>query len=487
MTNNLTCHLRCGLPVTGNTSTIIVHGAKEHNLKNICFEIPKGKLVALTGPSGSGKSSIATDILQKECIRQYLESLGMVTDHIEKAKVDIIVGLSPSIGVTQRVTDFNPRSTIGTKSGILTILRNMFAALGRQPCTSCENIIKQPLQGKHKLTTIEIAEKADSSSKKHIKSYFNCPHCNNSLEKLQMAHFSSSALMGACETCKGVGEIVDVAISHLLHETKAIKDGGVDCWNTALATYYEGVMRAASKHYNFPFDATIPIQQYTKEQKNFLLYGVTFPDFVKTYNNITLPKRVSDGYFEGIIPYLLNAYTKNSEKASNDVKKYIKHTLCTTCGGTRLAKLGRETTVGGKTIIDVANVNLEELLVWLCTIDNLLSPDELPVFAAFSDALQNRTSHLVDIGLGYLTLNRTLPSLSAGESQRVRLANLLGSGLTGVLYVLDEPTTGLHPHDNVKLLNTIRKIQQSGNSVLIIEHDMDIVKNVDYILDIGPQ
>ena len=133
---------------------IIVHGAREHNLKNICFEIPKGKLVALTGPSGSGKSSIAVEVLQKECLRQLLESLGMTTDHISKAKVDHIMGLSPAIGVSQRVTDFNPRSTVGTKTGILTILRNLFASIGRQPCAGCGKLVKQPLQDKNKLTTI---------------------------------------------------------------------------------------------------------------------------------------------------------------------------------------------------------------------------------------------------------------------------------------------------------------------------------------------
>ncbi len=153
MTKSLACPLHCGLSVTHDPAKIIVHGAKEHNLKNICFAIPKGKLVALTGPSGSGKSSIATDILQKECVRQFLESLGMVTDHIEKAKVDSITGLSPSIGITQRVADFNSRSTVGTRSGILTILRNMFAAMGNQPCSSCGNIVKQPLQDKNKLIT----------------------------------------------------------------------------------------------------------------------------------------------------------------------------------------------------------------------------------------------------------------------------------------------------------------------------------------------
>ncbi len=159
MIKKFVCTSKCGLPVTRDLAKIIVHGAREHNLKNICFEIPKGKLVALTGPSGSGKSSIATDILQKECLRQYLESLGMTTDHIEKAKVDHIMGLSPSIGVSQRVTDFNPRSTVGTKTGILTILRNLFASIGHQPCAGCGKTVKQPLQDKNKLTTVEIDEK----------------------------------------------------------------------------------------------------------------------------------------------------------------------------------------------------------------------------------------------------------------------------------------------------------------------------------------
>src|SRR5580693_493275 len=172
MFKKFACTSTCSLPVTQNLDKIIVHGAREHNLKNICFEIPKGKLVALTGPSGSGKSSIANDILQKECLRQYLESLGMTTDHLTKAKVDSILGLSPSIGVSQRVTDFNPRSTVGTKTGILTILRNLFASMGHQPCLGCGKIVKQPLQDKNRLTTIEV-----EPGKKKTKSYFDSPNC----------------------------------------------------------------------------------------------------------------------------------------------------------------------------------------------------------------------------------------------------------------------------------------------------------------------
>ncbi len=475
------------IPVIRKTGSILVHGAKEHNLKNICFEIPKGKLVALTGPSGSGKSSIATDILQKECIRQYLESLGMVTDHIEKAKVDSIMGLSPSIGVTQRKTDFNPRSTVGTRSGILTILRNLFAAIGHQPCTSCGKRVKQPLQDKHKLTIVEVeGDETGSSSKKRKISYFDCPHCGHQLEKLKMAHFSFNALVGACEACKGVGQIISVDLSRLLNEEKTIRDGGVDMWGETLAKHYENVILASSKHYKFPFDPALALKNYTKDQKNFLLYGITFPDFVKTYKHIQAPKKVSEGNFEGIIPHLLNLHKKNPEKASSDVKKYILHESCIECNNTRLGRLGREVTVGEKTIIDMGGLNLNELLKWIHELDQYICEDELQVLAAFSGALKERTSHLIEVGLDYLTLDRTLPSLSAGESQRVRLASLLGSGLTGVLYVLDEPTTGLHPHDNAKLLKTLRMIQELGNTVLIIEHDRDIVKNVDHIIDIGP-
>lgn len=487
MIKNIDCTLcKNSIPTIHKRDSILVHGAREHNLQNICFEIPKGKLIALTGPSGSGKSSIATDILQKECIRQYLESLGMTTDHIEKAKADIIMGLSPSIGIAQRVADFNPRSTVGSKTGILTILRNMFAAMGHQPCTSCNNMVKQPLQDKHKLTTVEIEQGESDSSKKRKISYFDCPHCGKQLEKLKMAHFSSNAVDGACKACKGIGEIINVDISRLLNQEKTIRTGGVDFWGEALAKHYEGVILAASKHYNFLFDTALPIKEYSEKQRNFLLYGINFPEFVQAYKHIQAPKKVSEGNFEGIVSQLLDLYKKNPHKASNEIKKYILHEPCTSCNNTRLGRLGREVIVGGKTIIDVSKLSLNELLSWVNDLNQRARQDELQILTAFSGALKERISNLIYVGLDYLTLDRALPSLSAGEAQRVRLAGLLGSGLTGVLYVLDEPTTGLHPRDNAKLLKTLKKIQESGNTVLIIEHDMDIVKHADYIIDMGP-
>ncbi len=468
MNKNFVCPSHCHLPVTSDLGKIIVHGAREHNLKSICFAIPKGKLVALTGPSGSGKSSIAVEILQKECLRQFLESLGMTTDHLSKAKADHIMGLSPAIGVSQRVTDFNPRSTVGTKTGILTILRNLFASIGHQPCMGCGKTVKQP--DKNKLATIT-----------KTRSYFACPHCGHQLEKLKMAHFSCNATAGACEACKGAGEIIGVDIPSLLSEDKTIKEGGVSIWEEAVAGHYEGVIQAASKHYHFPFDTSLPIRNYTKEQRNFLLYGVTFPEFVKAHKDIKEPKKVSEGKFEGIVPYLLNRYKSNPQKA-----KYISHEPCLACQSARLGKLGREVTIGGKTISEVAGLTLGELLKWLIALDQHVSEDELPVLAALSSALQERTSHLIEVGLNYLTLDRTLPSLSAGESQRLKLACVLGSGLTGVLYVLDEPTTGLHPYDTAKLLKTLKGIQAAGNTVLVIEHDLDVIKRVDHIIDVGP-
>lgn len=480
---NFVCPSHCELPVTNDPAKIIVHGAREHHLKNICFEIPKGKLVALTGPSGSGKSSIAVEILQKECLRQLLESLGMTTDHISKAKVDCIMGLSPAIGVSQRVTDFNPRSTVGTKTGILTILRNLFASIGRQPCAGCGKSVKQPLQDKNKLTTIE---EEGSSSKKKTRSYFQCPNCGRQLEKLKMAHFSFNAISGACEACKGVGELIGVDIPKLLSEEKTIRNGGVSIWDEATAKYYEGVILAASRYYNFPFDTSLALRNYTKEQRNFLLYGTAFPDFVKAHKNVKEPKKVSDGKFEGIVPYLLTRYKSDPSKFPSAFKKYISHEPCLECQSARLGKIGRETTISGETIIDVAGLSLCQLLEWIHALEAQVSEDESQVLSTLSGAIKERTSNLIEVGLGYLTLDRSLPTLSAGESQRVKLACVLGSGLTGILYVLDEPTTGLHPHDTAKLLKTMRMIQESGNTVLVIEHDMDIIKNVDHIIDVGP-
>lgn len=482
-----TCPSNCGLPITAQQNNIIVHGAAEHNLKEACFTIPKGKFVVLTGLSGSGKSSIAFAVLGQECTRQYLESLGMTTDHIPKAKVGATLGLSPSICISQRVTDTNPRSTVGTKTGILTIVRNLYAAIGQQLCVGCGALVKQSLQGKHKLTVIETEkvvkdEESSISAKKKKITYFDCPYCGEQLEKLKMEHFSLNTTTGTCEDCKGQGEIVSVDAAKLFDDKKSLQNGGIKIWDVSLAKYKVSVIKAASKYYGFVFDEDLPIESYTQEQKDFLLHGIFSPAFIKQYKDIEAPKKISDGKYEGIASSLLAQYKNHPEEA----QPYITSYSCLTCKGSGLGKLGRTVMVAGKTIIDAINLNLRELLTWFQSLEATVSEEELPVLAAFSHALQERISHLIEVGLHYLSLERSLPSLSAGESQRLKLANVLGSGLTGVLYVLDEPTTGLHPHDTAKLLYTLQKITAAGNTVLVIEHDPDVIANADYIIEVGP-
>ena len=399
----------------------------------------------------------------------------MTTDHIEKSKVEKVMGLSPAIGIPQQKTDTNPRSTVGTKTGILTILRNMFATLGHQQCPNCKEKVSLPLKNRDKLTIIEK------------ETFFNCPHCNHQLTKLKMDNFSHNSKSGACKECKGVGINVTIDLSTLLDKEKNIFNGGINCWNETLAKHHEKTIQAASKHYNFPFDPSLPLKNYTKEQKEFLLYGISFPSFIQKYKNIKSPKKVSDGNFEGLVTNIVNRYKKNPLNIADDIKKYIKHDACATCQGYCLGEIARTTMINEKNIIDVIKLDLNEFIHWIDNLENILKKEELQIFTAFSTALKERALHLIEVGLDYLTLERTLPSLSGGESQRVKLAHILGTGLTGILYILDEPTTGLHPHDTQKLLITIKKIQEAGNTVLVIEHDMDVIKHADYIIDMGPQ
>lgn len=480
---------KCDLKVDSKVDRILVHGARENNLKNICFAVPKNKLVVLSGASGSGKSTIASNILQAECLRQFLESAGMTTDHISKPKVDFISGLSPSIAVHQRVTDFNPLSTVGTKTGIFTFLRLLFATIGHQPCPECGAEIVQPYNEK-KVEIVEVDDKEKPPSKKKsdsIKKNFLCPECECKVEKLNAAHFSFNKSEGMCPTCKGLGEVVDVDLSALISEEKTLKGGAVDLWQRAdLITWHTQQIAAASKHYGFSFDEKLPIKKYTAEQRNFLLYGVNHPDFVKKYKHVKKPKKQKDGLFEGIFNYVIDRYKSHQGKELKDIEKYITHKTCPECHNMRLGRNGRVVTVADKTIIQCINLDLTELLQWVNDLPKRASKEELLVIGALSDALRERTENLIEVGLGYLSLSRTCPSLSAGETHRLRLAALLSSGLSGVLYILDEPTSGLHPKDSERLFNSLKQLRNLGNTVLIIEHDMDIIRQADYIIDMGP-
>lgn len=473
---------QCKLPTSPQRGFVIIHGAHAHNLKNVCCKFPKNKLVALTGLSGSGKSSLAVDVLANESIRQLLNGYGLVTDHIQKAPVNTIFGLSPAITISQQVTDINPRSLVGTKTGILTILRNLFATIGHQTCDRCNSEITQLISGKKTITTEEDEKKTDVTKDKKRK-FITCPHCNSKLEKPQMAHFSYNTAAGICKSCKGMGEQIEVNLFELLNEDKSVAEGGVKMWDPGTAKHYLQVIKAASNHYNFSFEAASTIKNLTVKAREFLLYGSTSPKF----KSIKPPKKASEGKFEGIIPSILTRYKSNPLKIPKDIKDFIIKKNCSTCNGTRLGKIGRETTIKGKTIVEVASLNLSTFLEWLKSLEQTLSDEELKIFASFSAGLSERASHLVEVGLHYISLDRSIPSLSAGEAQRVRLAGALGnSALTGVLYILDEPTTGLHPHNTKNLLEILQRIIKNDNTVLLIEHDVDIIKNADYIIDVGP-
>lgn len=454
---------------------IEIKGAREHNLKNVSVRIPKNKLVALTGISGSGKSSFAMDILQKECQRQYMESMGFVTDGLNKPKVDSIVGLSPSIAIGQRVLSNNPRSTVGTYTEILTYLRILYAKLGERCCDLC---------GKKFLPDYETEEESELDE-----TVVNCPHCGTPHKKLSMATFSFNKPDGACPTCNGIGTIIDVDLSSLIDENLTVEQGAVKLWlDPVICKFYADTLVKCGEYYGFTFNIDKPIKEYNELERLVFLEGVDSTEFKELFPNKKKPKRVNDGYFKGIMTYM-------REKAAESIKKEIKNskiescmvkTTCPSCKGTRLGHEGRTVTLNGISIITLSSYTIEQLYGWICEFEQSLSESAIIVSQTVITDVKKRANGIISIGLGYLSNDRPISSLSGGEAQRLRLANIVDSGLTGVLYMLDEPTTGLHPRDTKMLLNSLNHLRDLGNTVLVIEHDMDFVQRCDYVIDFGP-
>ncbi len=451
---------------------IKITGARENNLKNISVEIPKYKLVALTGVSGSGKSSFAMDILQKECQRQYLESMGMVTDGLNKPQVDSIVGLSPSISVGQRVLSKNPRSTVGTYTEILTYLRILYAKLAVRICPNCMG---------------EIAPNFDEDEEIDFTDT-SCPHCKEKLHHLSMASFSFNKTEGACPKCSGIGVVKDVDLTRLIDTNLTIKKGAIKIWgNEAFWEHYSNTFVACGKHYGFTFDVSKPVKDYNKLEMLVLLDGVDCEEFKKQFPNTKKPKRVMDGYVEGLRTFVNKKVVESATKkvANPVIANAIISTPCNECGGTRLGFDGRTAKLCGKTIIEVSAFTMSLLLEFLEEIQKKISPSAKEIATVVIGDILKRVNGIVKIGLEYLSIDRSVSTLSGGESQRIRLASILESGLTGVLYILDEPTTGLHGGDTLLLLKAIKKLRDLGNTVIVIEHDMEFVKQCDYVIDFG--
>ncbi|TNJ67774.1 excinuclease ABC subunit A [Paenibacillus hemerocallicola] len=456
--------------------TIVIKGARENNLKNVSLTLPKYKLVVLTGPSGSGKSTLAMDTLQRECQRQYMESMGLTSDSISKPKVESIEGLSPSISVGQHVTNRNPRSTVGTVTDIYTYVRFIFSRLGERVCPSCSGSI---------LPTFEPAgllAEEDEDMERHT---MRCPHCNTELEKLGMSHFSFNKPEGACEACSGLGHVASIDEAAVFNPELSLRDGGVASLNGVHRDIQIRILIAAGKHYGFDLDPDQPLKDYGDIQRDLLYYGVESEAFKRHYPNV---KPVQGTKFEGVIPGLWRRYKEKEGESGSQEKEggFFHEQLCPECRGARLKKDIRLVRVADASISDLSDWSLVDVYEWMGGLRAVLPIEGLHLLEPILHDMPVRLKRIIDVGLGYLSMNRQTVTLSGGEAQRLRLASLLGSGLTGVLYILDEPTTGLHPRDTVGLIRVLQELRDLGNTVLVIEHDVEMMRAADHIIDIGP-
>jgi excinuclease ABC subunit A len=456
---------------------IVIKGARENNLKNISLAIPKYKLVVLTGPSGSGKSTLAMDTLQRECQRQYMDSMGlMAADAISKPKVESIEGLSPSISVGQHVTNRNPRSTVGTATDLYTFVRFIFSRLGERICPFCSGSIPP---------SFEPAGRMAEEDEEIERQTLGCPHCGAELEKLGMSHFSFNKPEGACGTCSGLGRVASINEAAVFNPELSLSGGGVASLNGVHRDIQTRILIAAGKHYGFVFDPDQPLKEYGEEQRDLLYYGVESDAFKRHYPNV---KPVQGTKFEGVIPGLWRRYKEKEAEAGAQEKEgsFFHEQGCPDCLGARLKKEVRLVQVAGSSITEVSDWSLGEVYEWTKDLQEALPREGLHLLEPLLHDMPTRLKRLMDVGLSYLSMNRQTVTLSGGEAQRMRLASLLGSGLTGVLYILDEPTTGLHPRDTVGLIRVLQQLRDLGNTVLVIEHDIEMMRAADHMIDIGP-
>lgn len=461
---------------------ITIKGATENNLKGISLDIPKNKLVVFTGLSGSGKSTLAFDILQRECQRQYMESLGMTADLFTRPRVEAITGLSPSISVDQRSGNHNPRSTVGTVTEVFTYLRILFAKLGTRICPSCRGIVSPDFE----TASESFFEDSDADLLAEAE-FVRCPHCGEKLPVLTMSHFSFNKPEGACPECSGLGVVSRPNLSLIIDETKSIPGGAILEWDTFRINRYTESLEGAAKYYGFPLDITAPLSAFCEAAHALLLYGALSKEFSAFFPGKKPPKTVPEGRFEGVLTNLMRRYTElGEENAREKIEKVLIQKNCPVCEGKRLKASSIAVTVRGQNIIDISGVPLSSVFEWAKRVSENIGKEAEEVAAPVLHEVCSRLQRLLDVGVGYLSLDRPASSLSAGEAQRLRLASLLGSGLTGVLYVLDEPTTGLHARDTSRLISVLRKLRDLGNTVLVIEHDVEMMLAADWIIDFGP-
>jgi len=559
-----------------NGRNITIRGAREHNLKNISLDIPRDKLVVITGLSGSGKSSLAFDTVYAEGQRRYVESLSSYARQflglMEKPDVDYIDGLSPAISIEQKTTHRNPRSTVGTVTEIYDYFRLLFARIGIPYCYKCGKkissqsldqiveslmtypsgsklLILAPLvrdrKGEHadkfefvkkngfirlrvdgdiknidediklhknKKHTIEIVvdrivikggirpRLADSvetaiemsegllivlkgEEERVYSTELSCPDCGISISELSPRMFSFNSPYGACSNCSGLGFIMKFNPDLIISDPdKSLYDGVLEVWGKTTSYWYIEQIKSLEK--NFNFDASLPWKKLPEKIKDIILYG---SGKEKINFNVKRPNsefKISRR-FEGVLPNLERRYLETkSEEMRHWMDGYMTNTVCDQCGGKRLRQESLAVKVAGKTIDEITALSIKDLYKYFQEIK--LSSNEEMIAKQVLKEIRLRLKFLNEVGIEYLTLDRAAGTLSGGESQRIRLATQIGSSLTGVLYILDEPSIGLHQRDNNKLLNTLKNLRDLGNTVIVVEHDESTIREADYVVDLGP-
>lgn len=442
---------------------LIVRGARVHNLKNITVNIPKNKLIVITGISGSGKSSLAFDTIFAEGQRRYIESMSTFARQflgvLEKPEVDEIKNLSPALSIDQKTAAVSPRSTVGTMSEIYDYLRLLFASIGQPDCPVCgKPMVKINYDPTHKAEAI-------------IQHDWTCHTCLTTFPKISISLFSFNSPVGACRLCHGLGERLEVDSNLIMPNLDlTVEEGAIrplQRLNSTLA-WVKKTLEKMAEAYNFRLD--VPIKELSLHARNLILYG--------------------DGKeYEGVIDYLMRRHDEtDSEYLRNEIEHYMVKRICPDCQGKRLRKEALSIKVAGYNIIELTCLSIADLATIIKDFSESHALNEIDKRVAeqlFAEICR-RLQFLIDVGLAYLSLDRSAQSLAGGEAQRIRLASQLGSGLVNVIYILDEPSIGLHPRDHQRLLNSIRALQQHGNTVIVVEHDLETMKMADWIIDVGP-
>jgi excinuclease ABC subunit A len=402
-----------------------------------------------------------------------MESMGMTTDAVSKPKVESIIGLSPSISIGQHITNRNPRSTVGTTTDMYTYLRVIYEKLGQRLCPQCQKTI---------FPSIDKEEYEEDSG---FKQFLHCPHCDYRMEKLTRSHFSFNKPEGACDTCDGLGMVSELNMDSVFHNHLSLNEDGVTIWKSgSFRDYQLTILKAAAKYYSITLDFSLPLKEYNDIQTDLLYYGVESEQFSRHFPDKKLPKTVNQGKFEGVVTGIWRRY-KEKGGQSGEAELFFS-TTCPGCSGERLKKKSRQVLTAGTSITTLTKYSLEDMLTWVEELPQFFDEASLYVLEPLLHEFTTKLTRILYVGLGYLSLDRQTITLSGGEAQRLRLATILGSGLTGVLYILDEPTAGLHPKDTHGLLKVMKELRDLGNTVLVIEHDEEMMRGADHIIDIGP-